>query len=108
MWTNKPGEPYEIRIYPGEDACFTIYEDRGGGYEYENGAYAVYTLQWTEKDRVLSISVQKGGFDEMCSQIFRLPNQEKKYIMTDKEQNQPFYSMMIGSGKLEAAPLNSL
>ena len=33
--------PYEVRIYSGADGKFTLYEDAGDGYDYENGEYAI-------------------------------------------------------------------
>ncbi len=35
-----PNAAYEIRVYRGADVEFTLYEDAGDGYEYENGACA--------------------------------------------------------------------
>ncbi|MDW7980632.1 MAG: glycoside hydrolase family 31 protein [Verrucomicrobiales bacterium] len=60
-----PDAPYEIRIYTGADAQFTLYEDAGDGYDYEHGAYALVQLAWDEKRGELTISERKGGFEGM-------------------------------------------
>ena len=57
--------PYEIRIYPGADATFTIYEDDGETYDYEKGAFATVELKWDDAARTLTIGDRKGGFPEM-------------------------------------------
>lgn len=62
-----PDAPWEIRIYPGADADFTIYEDAGDGYAYEQGASATYTLHWDDTARELSISGRSGRFDGMAA-----------------------------------------
>ncbi len=40
--------PWEIRIYPGTDGSFAVYEDAGDSYRYEQGAYSWYTLRWAD------------------------------------------------------------
>ena len=42
--TERPEAPYEIRIYPGADGKFTVYEDDNETYDYEKGRYATYVL----------------------------------------------------------------
>lgn len=45
----QPDAPYTIKIYPGADADFEIYEDAGDGYAYEKKAFATYRLHWNDK-----------------------------------------------------------
>ncbi len=33
--------PLEIRIYPGADATFVLYEDEGDNYNYEQGKFSM-------------------------------------------------------------------
>ena len=33
-------DPIELRVYPGADGDFTLYEDEGDSYRYEQGAHA--------------------------------------------------------------------
>ena len=58
----KPAAPYEIRVYPGADATFTIYEDDGETYAYEKGQRATVELRWDDKARTLSIGKRQGTF----------------------------------------------
>lgn len=60
--TEQPDAPYEIRIYPGADGRFTIYEDDNETYAYEKGARATYDLVWNDAARTLSIGARKGSF----------------------------------------------
>jgi alpha-D-xyloside xylohydrolase len=60
--TEQPAAPYEIRIYPGADARFTMYEDDNETYDYEKGQYAAYDLVWNDKARTLTIGARKGRF----------------------------------------------
>jgi alpha-D-xyloside xylohydrolase len=37
-----------LRVYPGKDAEFTLYEDTGDGYGYEKGNYTLTRINWNE------------------------------------------------------------
>jgi alpha-D-xyloside xylohydrolase len=58
----KPDGPYEVRIYPGADAHFTLYEDDGETYRYEVGEYATVALAWNDAHRTLRIGARHGRF----------------------------------------------
>lgn len=61
----KPADPLELRIYPGADGRFLLYEDTGDGYEYEQGAYSVIPVHWQDKKSMLTIGRREGRFDGM-------------------------------------------
>jgi alpha-D-xyloside xylohydrolase len=63
--TEKLDAPYEIRIYPGANARFTLYEDDNESYNYEKGQYAAYELSWNDAARVLTVGTRKGNFPGM-------------------------------------------
>lgn len=63
--TEKTNKPVELRIYPGADGKFTVYEDENDNYNYEKGKYATYTLTWDDKRHTLSISDIKGSYAGM-------------------------------------------
>jgi alpha-D-xyloside xylohydrolase len=65
--TEKPDAPYEIRIYPGANATFTIYEDDNETYNYEKGQYAVCELMWNDAAQTLTIGSRKGSFPGMVA-----------------------------------------
>nr|MCR5179884.1 DUF5110 domain-containing protein [Bacteroidaceae bacterium] len=64
----KPWDNLEIRVYPGADATFTLYEDEGDNYNYERGAFTEIPFQWNDKTRQLTIGVRKGEFPGMLQQ----------------------------------------
>jgi alpha-D-xyloside xylohydrolase len=66
--TQSPGAPYEIRIYPGADARFTVYEDDNETYAYEKGQRATYDLVWNDRARTLTVGARKGSFPNMIRQ----------------------------------------
>ena len=66
--TEKPDAPLEIRVYPGADGSFTIYEDDNETYAYERGQSARYELRWNDAKRTLSIGARQGSFPGMIRQ----------------------------------------
>ncbi|MBR1414783.1 MAG: DUF5110 domain-containing protein [Prevotella sp.] len=52
----------EVRIYPGADGSFTLYEDEGDSYNYEQGVYSTITFRWNDRARKLSIGKRKGAY----------------------------------------------
>lgn len=49
-----PDGPMEVRVYPGADADFDLYEDSGDGYGYEKGEYTLTRLHWDDRQKILS------------------------------------------------------
>ena len=63
--SEKPWDELEIRVYPGADGSFTLYEDEGDNYNYEKGKYSEILFSWNEASRTLSIAPRKGSFKGM-------------------------------------------
>lgn len=66
--TERPDAPYEVRIYPGADGKFTLYEDDNETYAYERGQSARYDLSWNDAQRTLTIGARHGAFPRMVKQ----------------------------------------
>jgi len=61
----KAWDNLEMRIYPGADAKFILYEDEGDNYNYEQGYYSNIIFTWTDRSRTLHISARQGGYKGM-------------------------------------------
>ena len=66
--TQKAEDPIELRIYPGANGDFTIYEDENDGYDYEKGVYATIPLHWDDAAHALTIGERKGQFPGMLQE----------------------------------------
>jgi len=64
-YAGQSDDPIELRIYPGADADFTLYEDDGTTYNYEKGAHATIKLHWSEASRSLSFGAREGTYPAM-------------------------------------------
>ena len=63
--TEKKWDNLELRIYPGADGTFTLYEDENDNYNYEKGAYTEILLTWNNDTKTLTIGNRKGNFKGM-------------------------------------------
>jgi alpha-glucosidase (family GH31 glycosyl hydrolase) len=61
----KLADPIELRIYPGADGEFTIYEDENDNYDYEKSAYALIPIHWDDANRKLTVGERTGKFPGM-------------------------------------------
>ncbi|PXA87122.1 glycoside hydrolase [Nostoc sp. 3335mG] len=61
------GEPTELRIYPGADGRFALYEDDGDSFDYRRGRYRLTQLRWADATRTLSIAPAAGPSDPLPS-----------------------------------------
>ena len=61
----KSWDNLEVRVYPGADGQFTLYEDEGDSYNYEQGYYATITFTWNDRARTLTIGTRQGGYKGM-------------------------------------------
>lgn len=68
-WSDeKKPELINLYVYTGHDAHFTLYEDEGTNYNYEQGKYSTISLDYDEASRTLTIGGRKGSFDGMLTQ----------------------------------------
>lgn len=58
----------EIRVYPGADGEFVLYEDENDNYNYEQGAYSTITFHWNDRTHTLTIGDRTGKFKGMLAQ----------------------------------------
>ncbi len=80
--TEKPDAPYEIRIYPGADAKFTVYEDDNETYDYEKGKRSTYELSWNDAAKTLTLGNREGTFPGMIQE------RQIHVVLADKGQGQ--------------------
>jgi alpha-D-xyloside xylohydrolase len=64
-WNQKPTDTIEVRIYPGANGSFTLYEDEGDSYNYETGKCATIPITYIDNPRNVILGTRQGSFDGM-------------------------------------------
>ncbi len=63
----------EIRICPGADGSFVLYEDEGDGYGFEQGELSMIPMSWSNAERTLTIGARQGAYPGMLeTRVFRI------------------------------------
>ena len=81
----KAWDNLEIRVYPGANGNFVLYEDEGDSYNYEKGVFSTITFSWNDKARKLTIGARKGEFPGM------LKSRQFTVVLPDGRQQQVSY-----------------
>ncbi len=76
----KSWDNLELRVYPGADGQFVLYEDEGDSYNYEKGTYSIINIKWNERARTLTIGARQGTFKGML--------QERRFTILTPEGKQ--------------------
>jgi alpha-D-xyloside xylohydrolase len=56
-------DSYELRVYPGADGIFELYDDDGETYDYEKGVYALVPIEWVDAERRLVLGEKRGLYE---------------------------------------------
>ncbi|WP_407270895.1 TIM-barrel domain-containing protein [Radiobacillus sp. PE A8.2] len=62
---DEPDATIHLKIYPGTNGSFTLYEDEGDNYNYEEGAYSTIEMNWVNGQRTLILQKRDGSFEGM-------------------------------------------
>ena len=69
QYTNeKPADTLRIFVFTGGDGSFTLYEDEGTNYNYEQGKFSTIKMNYNETKKELSFEKRQGAFNGMSAQ----------------------------------------
>ena len=63
----KPWDEMTLTVYPGNNTTFTLYEDEGDGFGYQQGEYTEIPMTWNDRSHTLTIGERKGSFNGMLN-----------------------------------------
>jgi len=66
--SEKPADVIDLYVYTGKDGKFTLYEDEGTNYDYEQGLYTMIDFTYDNSSRKLTIGERQGEYPQMLSQ----------------------------------------
>ena len=87
----KPWDSLELRVYPGADGSFTLYEDQGDGYDYERGVCSTILFQWNDRTRTLTLGERQGSYPGLLQQrqfTIVLPDGRQQQVSYDGTRKQ--------------------
>jgi len=103
--TEKPADPIELRIYPGANGDFTLYEDENDNFNYEKGAHATIALRWDDAAKTLTLGARQGSFAGMLAEhTFHVVLVSSNHGVGIGETAQPDATIVYKGEKLVARP----
>lgn len=54
-------KPLTVRVYPGGDGDFVLYQDDGASFAYDSGQYTRIGMHWNDRTRQLAMSLVHGS-----------------------------------------------
>jgi alpha-D-xyloside xylohydrolase len=67
-YASQATDPIELRVYPGADGNFTLYEDEGDSYRYEKGVHATIPIHWDDAARTVTLGDREGSYPGMAAE----------------------------------------
>lgn len=80
----KSADHIVVYVYQGADGEFTLYEDEGVNYNYEQGKYAMIPMEYDEEAKTLTIGKREGSFPGM------LEKRTFTVVKVNPDKAQPF------------------
>ncbi|TCO31150.1 alpha-D-xyloside xylohydrolase [Pedobacter psychrotolerans] len=81
--TQQKWDNLEVKVYPGANGSFILYEDELDNYNYEKGAYTEIEFNWNDAAKKLTIANRKGSYKGMLQNrkfAILLPSGAKKNV----------------------------
>jgi alpha-D-xyloside xylohydrolase len=66
-----PNAPLEVRVYPGADGQFDLYDDAGEGFGYEQGEFTYTSLRWSDAEARFLVEAPLGARAVAAHRDFR-------------------------------------
>jgi Alpha-glucosidases, family 31 of glycosyl hydrolases len=95
-----PEEPIVLRIYGGNDGSFSLYEDDGVSYNYQQGKYRYIPIHWNDQERVLTLGNQQGSYQ------LKPEGKEIRIIIVENEKISPVLRTVHYTGVQQEIKLN--
>jgi alpha-D-xyloside xylohydrolase len=64
-YTSQESKEFAIVVYQGKDGEFSLYEDEGVNYNYENNSFSLIPFKYNEGDKTLIVGRRFGEFNGM-------------------------------------------
>jgi hypothetical protein len=64
----KPADTISLKIYPGANGSFELYEDEGDNFNYEDNIKSTISFSWNDQGKTLSIGKRQGEFPGMLKE----------------------------------------
>ncbi|HEX2956985.1 MAG TPA: glycoside hydrolase family 31 protein [Chitinispirillaceae bacterium] len=106
QYATERSDTIELRVYPGKNGSFTLYEDEGDNYNYENGKYAEIPITYIDNDKNVIIGSRKGSFDGMgATKVFNVVFVKENHGIGPVPASNPDYQLTYTGSQVSCIPI---
>jgi alpha-D-xyloside xylohydrolase len=104
QYATERADTIELRVYPGANGSFTMYEDEGDNYNYETGKYSTIPITYTDNPRNVTVGARTGSFAGMdTKKVFNIVYVSSNHGTGEAKTATPD-SQIIWNGNVGALP----
>jgi alpha-D-xyloside xylohydrolase len=105
QYATERSDTIELRVYPGKNGSFTLYEDEGDNYNYENGKYAEIPITYVDNEKNVIIGSRKGSFTGMgATKIFNVVFVKENHGIGPAATSNPDYKLTYTGAQVSCIP----
>jgi alpha-D-xyloside xylohydrolase len=105
QYATERSDTIELRVYPGKNGSFTLYEDEGDNYNYENGKYAEIPVTYVDNEKNVIIGSRKGSFTGMgATKIFNVVFVKENHGIGPSATSNPDYKLTYTGSQVSCIP----
>ena len=109
QYATQRADTIELRVYPGANGSFTIYEDEGDNYNYETGSYATIPITYVDNPRNIIIGARSGSFTGMnAKKTFNIVYVSSNHGTGEAQTAQPDCQLVYTGSQVSCNPVGVL
>ena len=102
----KKADTIELRVYPGANGSFTLYEDEGDNYNYETGKYATIPITYLDNPKNVVIGARSGSFTGMdVKKVFNVVYVSANHGTAEGITAQPDCQLVYSGAQVSCTPV---
>ncbi|MBN2037012.1 MAG: glycoside hydrolase family 31 protein [Chitinispirillaceae bacterium] len=107
QYATERADTIELRVYPGKNGSFTLYEDEGDNYNYETGKYATIPITYTDNPRNVIIGSRSGSFTGMdTKKVFNIVYVASNHGAGPLKTANPDCQLIYTGSQVSCTPVN--
>ena len=104
--TEKPADTIELRVYPGADGSFTLYEDENDNYNYEQGKSATIPITYVDNPQNVIIGARTGSFTGMDQKkVFNVVYVKSNHGVGEAKTTTPDCQLVFTGAQVSCSPV---
>jgi len=109
QYATQSADPIELRIYPGADGTFDLYEDENDNYNYQAGTYATIPISYNDATGKVTIGTRVGSFPGMLtSRTFNIVFVTPGHGIADTVTSNPDCVISYKGTSIQGCPANGV